>query len=273
VEKILLDKGRARSVRLANGEVLRAKDAVIGQIHPWLLGEAVDGLDAALVGNARATRCATLSVMSAHYALREAPRFHAGADPGRVALINFAPASLEAYLRVFDDVRYGDLPRRPIMAAHHNAQWDPSRAPPGAAALSIFAFGPYRLRDGGSAAWDARKPEFRRYVHETFGRFCANFDAANIVGSDFHTPLDMARYSPTFQQGDAGGIGKFFFQVGGHRPTPELSQYAVPGAQGLYLAGTFMHPPGGVTGGGRATAIRMFDDLGMDFDGVCRSVR
>ena len=42
----------------------------------------------------------------------------------------------------------------------------------------------------------------------------------------------------------------------------------MPGIDRLYLAGTFMHPPGGVTGGGRATAIKMFADLGMDFDQV-----
>jgi hypothetical protein len=29
--------------------------------------------------------------------------------------------------------------------------------------------------------------------------------------------------------------------------------------------GPFQHPGGGVYGAGRATAIRMFDDFGMDF--------
>ena len=78
----------------------------------------------------------------------------------------------------------------------------------------------------------------------------------------------MPRSSPTFQAGDVNGVAKYLPQFGGHRPTPELAQYAVPGAQGVYLAGTFMHPGGGVTGGGRGTAIKMFDDLGIDFDQV-----
>ena len=56
--------------------------------------------------------------------------------------------------------------------------------------------------------------------------------------------------------------------MGGHRPTPELAQYAVPGIEALYLAGTFMHPPGGVTGGGRATAIKICEDLDIDFDNL-----
>lgn len=270
VSKILTERGRAVGVRMANGETIQARTAVIAQVHPWLLGDMVDGLDKSLVANARATKCATLSVMSAHYALREPPKLHAGDGPSKVALMNFAPASLEAYLRIFDDVRYGDLPSRPIMAAHNNAQWDASRAPNGGATLTIYAFGPFNLRDGGNAAWDERKPEFQRYVHEMFRKFCTNFDSGNIIASDFHTPVDMVRYSPTFQNGDAGGIGKFFSQIAGHRPTPELSQYAVPGAKGLYLAGAFMHPPGGVTGGGRATAVRIFGDLGLDFASACR---
>ena len=273
VEKILVERGKAKAVRLRGGQVIRARKAVIAQVHPWLLGDMVQDLDEGLAARARATKTASLSVMSAMYALKEAPRYHAGEAPGQVALTNFAPASLEAFLRIFDDVRYGDLPRSPIMAAHNNAQWDRTRAPDGGATLTIYAFGPYVLRDGGAAAWDTRKAEFQRHVHSVFSQFCSNLTAENIVGTEFHTPADMARYSPTFQHGDAGGVGKFFFQIGGHRPTPDLAQYAVPGADGLYLAGTFMHPPGGVTGGGRATAIRICGDLGVNFDRLCEVKR
>jgi hypothetical protein len=80
----------------------------------------------------------------------------------------------------------------------------------------------------------------------------------------------VLRHSPTFQHADVGGVGKYLHQFGGHRPTPELSQYAVPGIERLYLAGTFMHPPGGVTGGGRATAVKICGDLGIDFGRLTR---
>ena len=55
----------------------------------------------------------------------------------------------------------------------------------------------------------------------------------------------------------------------GHRPTPDLGSFRVPGVEGLYLAGPFMHPGGGVFGAGRATAIQFMDDIGIDFDKVC----
>jgi phytoene dehydrogenase-like protein len=271
VTRILTSARRAVGVRLADGEEIRARTAVIGQIHPWLLGDMVDGIDEHVARTARNTKSASFSIMAAHFALREPPRFKAGAEPARVALANFAPATLEGYMRIFDDIRYGELPSRPIFASHNNAQWDPSRAPAGGGALTVFGFGPWALRDGGADAWDARKPELARWLRDTYAGFCENLDDDNIVAWRFDTPKDLARHSPTFQHGDVGGVGKYFFQIGGHRPTPELAQYAVPGIERLYLAGTFMHPPGGVTGGGRATALRICGDLDIDFDSLCEA--
>jgi hypothetical protein len=54
-------------------------------------------------------------------------------------------------------------------------------------------------------------------------------------------------------------------QMNGHRPTPDLAQYTVPGAEGLYVVGPFMHPGAGLTGAGRTTATRMLTDLDIDF--------
>jgi phytoene dehydrogenase-like protein len=266
VIKVLVEGGRAVGVRLADGEEIRARTAVIGQIHPWLLGSIVDGLDPLVRSNAERTRTASFSIMVGHYALNEAPNYIAGPEPGSVALTNFAPSTMEGYRRIFDSFRYGDLPDHVMLAAHNNSQFDPTRAPPGKAALTIFGFAPFHLRDGGSAAWDNRRDEIARITLEAYRHYTSNMSSDNILASHFDTPLDVVRHSPTWQGGDVGGVGKFLNQIGGYRPTPELSQYAVPGVERLYLAGTFMHPPGGVTGGGRATAVRICGDLDIDFD-------
>jgi phytoene dehydrogenase-like protein len=268
VAKITASGGTVTGVRLSDGEPIEA-DVVIGQIHPWHLGDLIEGLDPGITQTARNTKTARFSLMSAMYALREAPAFRAPRDASRVALMNVAPSSLEAYLRVFDDLRYGDFPKSVVLAVLDLAQWDAKRAPVGGGALTVHALCPWDLRAGGAAAWLSRKQELEEHLHQMIGTVCTNLDQENIVGSAFLTPLDAARHSPTFQHGDVGGIGKGFYQFGGHRPTPELSQYAVPGVKGLYLAGTFMHPAGGVTGGGRATAVRICGDLAIDFDRLC----
>ena len=265
-EKVLVESGRAVGLRMRDGETIRARKAVIGQIHPWLLPDMVDALDPSVAGSARRTKTASFAIMAAHLALNSGPSYRAGEEPGRVALTNFAPATLEGYMRVFDDFRYGDIPDRQIMAAHVNSQWDASRAPPGKAAMTIFGFAPWSLRNGGAKDWIDRKDEIGRSLLEAIRHYATNLGDDNIAGWSFQSPPDMVQDSPTFQRGDVGGIGKYFHQIGGHRPTPELSQYAVPGISGLYLAGTFMHPPGGVTGGGRATAVKIFGDLGISFD-------
>jgi phytoene dehydrogenase-like protein len=202
----------------------------------------VDDLDPALVRRARSTTVSPYSLMTALYALREAPRFDVAPEASSVAIMNCAPASIESYLRIFDDLRYGDLPRTMCMAAIDHARWDPTRAPAGGGTLAVGCFSPYAPREGGAAAFDERKSMFRDFIHEKIGALCTNLTEDNIVGSSFLSPVDAERYMPTFQHGDVGGISKGFYQIGGHRPTPELSQYAVPGAEGLYLAGAFMHP-------------------------------
>lgn len=267
VQKVLVQSGRAVGVRTAEGEVIHAKKAVIGMIHPLLLKSMVDGLDESLTAAAGKVQSAPYAIMSQHFALHEAPRYHAGDEPGRAFLAGFGSPRLEEFRRVFDDFRYGDVKNRePIITAMVNTHHDPSRAPAGKATLTLFGFAPFELREGGSAAWDARKDEFSQWLLDGYRRYTSNMGEANIIGQAFYTPLDVQRHSPSFQRGDVTGIAKYFHQIGGHRPTPQLSQYAVPGAQGLYLCGTFMHPPGGITGGGRATAIKICSDLGIDFD-------
>jgi len=74
-------------------------------------------------------------------------------------------------------------------------------------------------------------------------------------------------------RGDLHGVAPYFHQSAGARPTAELGQFTVPGVERLFLAGPFQHPGGGVYGAGRATAIKMFEALGMDFGSVAVGVR
>jgi phytoene dehydrogenase-like protein len=45
VAKVIVEKGKAIGVRLANGTDIRAKNCIVGQIHPRNLPSMVDGLD------------------------------------------------------------------------------------------------------------------------------------------------------------------------------------------------------------------------------------
>jgi len=145
------------------------------------------------------------------------------------------------------------------------SMFDDTRTPPGKGIAHLWDYAPYERPDGMS--WDDAKESFARSMLERLGVYVANLDEVLL---DFHcdSPVDMERTSPSFMRGDLHGIATTSYQRGAHRPTPDLGQYRVPGIERLYLVGPFQYPGGGVFGAGRGTAIRICDDLKINFDNV-----
>ena len=268
VAKVLVENGRAVGVRLESNEEIRVKSAVIGQIHPWLIGDMVDGVDAGVVARAKRVQTGAFSIMPQHLALKEPPRYICGPEAGSVILANYTPPTLERFLRVFDNFRYGDMwaegSNDTILASHMQCQFDQTQCPPGKAAITVYGFGPYDLRTG-AASWDERQWEIADWLLERYRVFATNVGDDNIIGRRFDTPLEVSRHSSMFQKGDVSGCGEYLHQIGGHRPNPELSKLKVPGVEALYLTGTAINVSS-VSGAGRATAMKACQDLNINFD-------
>lgn len=269
VEKVLVQGGRAVGVRLKGGETIRAKNAVIGQIHPWLIGDMVETVDPGIAARARRVQTGSFCIAPLHLALKEPPKYKAGDEAGRVILANYTPSTLERFLRLFDNFRYGDVwapgSTDCTMASHMQCQFDPTQVPEGRAAITVYGFSPFDLREGGSEAWDERGEEIGNWFLERYREYTTNITDANILGKRFDTPLEISRHSPMFQRGDVSGAGEYLHQIGAHRPTPELGKLKVPGIDRLYLTGTAINVSS-VSGAGRATAIKACEDLGINFD-------
>ncbi len=269
VEKVLVDAGRAVGVRLKGGETIRARNAVVGQIHPWLIGDMVEGVEPGVAARARRVQTGAFCIAPLHLALAEPPKYKAGDEAGRVILANYTPSTLERFLRLFDNFRYGDVwapgSTDCTMASHMQCQFDPTQVPAGRAAITVYGFSPFDLRDGGSKAWDARGEDIGNWFLERYREYTTNVSDVTILGKRFDTPLEISRHSPMFQRGDVSGAGEYLHQIGGHRPTPELSKLTIPGIERLYLTGTAINVSS-VSGAGRATAIKACEDLGIDFD-------
>jgi phytoene dehydrogenase-like protein len=265
VSKVLIEGGKAVGVRLKTGEEFRARKAVIGCFHPHLLEQYVTGVDPEILADAKRTQPGAYSAIVANYALHRAPVYNALQGLPAPLIVECMSSDLGVVRREFDSLRYGRMPDHVSVVCSSHTNYDPSRAPPGKAVLYMYAFAPYERADGGAARWDVVKEEVADWMLEGYRRHTSNMEADNIIGRHVSSPLDAERTSASFQQGDISGIGRYLYQFLGRRPTPELSQYAVPGVQGLYLSGPFMHPGGGVIGGGRATAVKILDDLGIEF--------
>ena len=181
-------------------------------------------------------------------------------------IVELIPLDHQAFRREYDDLRYGRVPAHVSPVCATATQFDPTRAPAGKHTLYMYHFMPYELADGGAKRWDDIKESTADWMLEGYRKYTTNMGPENIIARYVDSPLDYERHSATMRHGDISGIGRYLHQFMGRRPTPELSQYAVPGIEGLYLSGPFMHPGGGVNGGGRATAVKMFKDLKLDMD-------
>jgi phytoene dehydrogenase-like protein len=270
VRKIVTSAGRATGIELVDGERFLAKDGVIGSIHPHRLRQFVDGVPAPVLQRAERATLGTFSLFVSHYDLKEQIRFHTREPVQNAIMLELMTTDrLSDMLNDFDDLRRGRISKRRLIAGNDESFNDPSRVPPGKGMFHGITFAPYKLADGGPARWDEIKEEIGERSLEAYRRFVSNLTSDNIVARSFYSPLDLERSSPnSMVGGDVHGVAPFMYQTVGHRPTPDLGQYTVPGVERLYLVGPFLHPGGGVYGAGRATAIKMFEELNMDFDRV-----
>jgi phytoene dehydrogenase-like protein len=272
VKRVINENGEARSVEMVDGSVIKARKAVLASIHPHSLGQMVDGLDAELVTRAKNTTSSQLATLMVHAALDEKVKWKAGEVADQCMIINLVDAAdLDELRRMYDEPRWGRVSKCFASGVMVQTNLDPSRAPAGKHVLASYNFVPYDLKDGGPTRWDEIKGQYAEWVLERISHYAPNVSGANILAHAVESPLDLERHSPSFKSGDVMGLGGYLHQTNGMRPTPELSQYRVPGAKGLYLTGPFMHPGGGINGGGRAVAIRVMEDLKIDYSKVIRA--
>jgi len=272
VSRILSSGGRATGVRLDTGEEFRARDGVIGAIHPHRLRAFLDGVPERVLQRAERASLAPFSIMVSHYDLRHKAEFYAGTEVTQAIMLEFmASERMSDMLDDFDALRRGRISERVLGAGGDESIADPLRAPPGRGLFHGITFAPYELADGGAARWDEIREQMGDRSLRHYQKFVKNLTSDNIIQRTVVTPLDHARNLPnSMVGGDLHGVAPYFYQTGGHRPTPDLGQYTVPGVERFYLVGPFQHPGGGVYGAGRATAMKMFEDLGLDFDKVAQ---
>ena len=277
VARILTRDGRAVGVEMSDGERIMARDAVIGAIHPHVIRKFVEGVPEPVLKRAERATLAPFSIMVSHYDLKENVKYHAGEEVGYATMLEFmATDSVDEMMADFHGLRRGEITARRLCAGGDESIGDKSRVPAGAGMFHGITFAPYTVKDKRWAGrhWDEFKEEIGDLSLEHYRKFVSNLTADNIVARSIVSPVDLERNSPnSMMRGDLHGVAPYFYQSAGHRPTPDLGQFTVPGVERLYLAGPFQHPGGGVYGAGRATAIKMFEQLGMDFGSVAAGAR
>jgi len=267
IREFKLQKNECKGVILDTGEEILASRAVIStlnikQVFPTMVSGA--NLPLGFCEKVAKLRFSSFSCFQQGLALNEPPIFSAGADINKAFLVEFAPNTMEEYLRYFDDLGYGVPSHNPLICCQ--TLHDPSRAPAGKHTLYLYEYAPYDLKNGGASKWDDIREQYAEGVVEFLRRYTTNMGSENIIGQWIQSPLDLERHNASFMKGDFGHIGAFMDQNMGNRPLPTWN-YRTP-VERLYMCGTSTHPGTGVSGGARAAVQAIMDDLKIDFEKI-----
>jgi phytoene dehydrogenase-like protein len=288
VSSILTKDGAIRGVALANGDEFLAPvvasnaDACV--TFTKLLDASQLPADFAAAVDRINYDSASLKI---NVALSELPNFRAcpGLEAGlhHRGTIHICP-DLDTIERAFDDAKYGQPSRTPILECTIPSVVDPTVAPPGKHLMSMFIqYAPYRLRRSGSVSqnpmaedkkvgtwtsefrrrnpdegngqetWDTLRDPFADRCFDLLNDYAPNFKSA-VLDRQVLTPLDLER---TFNL-TGGNIfqgAMSLHQLFSNRPVPGFADYRTP-IRGLYLCGAAAHPGGGVMGAAGRNAAR-----------------
>ncbi len=254
VRSVLVERGQAVGVRLADGRELRAR-AVAAGVNPRLLYQKmVDPglLDEDFRDAIDRYRCGSGS-FRVNVALSELPDFSCA--PGVAAQEHHASgillgSSLGAMdLAWHDAVRDGHA-RTPIVEMLIPSVVDATLAPEGSHVASLFCqhFAPHPA-DG----WDAHKDQAVEAIFRTVESYCPNFRRA-LIGYKAWSPLDLER-TYGLVDGDIFHGQLSFNQLFSFRPLMGHARYRGP-IPALYHCASGAHPGGGVTGAPGHNAAR-----------------
>jgi hypothetical protein len=154
--------------------------------------------------------------------------------------------------RGFDDAKYGQTSKVPILECTLPSMVDPGIAPPGNHLMSMFIqYAPYSLR---GTTWETERDVFADRCFDLLETYAPGFKAS-VLARQVISPLDMERqFGLTGGNIFQGSMG--LNRLHALRPVVGQAGYKTP-IPGLFLCGSAAHPGGGVTGAPGYNAARV----------------
>lgn len=245
VRQVLVERGRAAGLLLADGREVRAR-RVVANVSPRMLYLDLLGKEHVppdVREAIRGFRCGSASFRM-NVALSALPDFGADLHPRLHASGIILAPSLEYMDRAYRDARATGMSVEPVVEMLIPSTVDDSLCPPGTHVASLFCqhFAP-ELPDG--RPWNEARDEAATRIIDTVSKYAPNFRDSVIAFSAL-SPADLEeRFG--LPSGDIfhGALG--LDQIWAARPLLGYADYrtCVPG---LWLCGSGAHPGGGVSG-------------------------
>ncbi len=246
--------GRATGIKLASGEVVGARRAVIAGVTPKALTAQLLGGGS---GDARFDRGAEKFVfapgtMMVHLALSDLPDWTAGEELKRFAYVHLAP-DLETMTRAYSDAMIGLLPAEPVLVCGQPTAIDPTRAPEGKHILWLqVRVLPARIRGDAAGTisardWDDAKEPYADRVLDIIEGYAPG-TKAKVLARTVESPADLERRNPNLVGGDQLSGSHHLAQNFLLRPIAGWAGWRTP-VKNLYLIGASTWPGAG-TGAG-----------------------
>ena len=255
VVRVVLQGGRARAVRLADGTEIAARAVLADTDVVALL------LD--LVGRehlpGRVTRFMERyprgwGTFKVDWALDGPVPW--SVEPARQSAVVHAGDSVDDLSRFTTQVRSGALPDNPYLVIGQQSVVDPTRAPPGKHTLWAYTHVPSVVEGG----WAVQAEKFADRIDARIENLAPGF-RTRIMARRGVSPDQLQAMDSNLVGGDLGGGSNAWNRQLLFRPMFPYFRYRMP-VKGLYLCSSYAHPGGGVHGMcGHNAAGRVLKDL------------
>ena len=129
--------------------------------------------------------------------------------------------------------------------------FDPSQAPAGKHTCVVWQYAPYRVEHegpGGPEGWRKLRDEYAAHLLDLWRSYAPNITRDKILAMTIQDPTDTERHNDNMVNG-VDVVGDMTpDQMGYFRPFAGWSSYR-SAVEGLYMAGGYCHPGGGVHAG------------------------
>jgi phytoene dehydrogenase-like protein len=269
VDKVLVENGRAKGIRLRDGVEIEARKMVISGVDAEQT--VLRFLEPTYVSHKIARRVRNILhdraiFLWAWVAMHEPPRYKAeDYDPDCILLYgkhllpkdpDYVSSKYEAEARV-----YG-LSKDLLESMYEASLLDKSRAPEGKY-LGGFEILTGPVRSLSEQGWSEVKEKLCEEVIRQWQLYATNIDKDNLIACYIHTPFDIAKGDISMRGGDPYMGDGVASQLGRFRPIPELSGYRMP-VKNMYLASSAASGFGGVKGASGYICYKVIaEDFGL----------